>query len=97
METINEKTTYAGYDCLILGNRHLKTWVTVSCGPRIIGLSFKGGDNILAVLPEARYETPSGKEYRFRGGHRLWHAPEHPEHTYVPDNDLVRVSQIDGG
>lgn len=97
METRTEQAIYAGYDCLILGNGHLKTWVTVSCGPRIIGLSFKGGENMLAELPNAVYETPSGKEYRFRGGHRLWHAPEHPERTYVPDDEEVRVSQIEGG
>jgi len=51
----------------------------------------------MAVLPEAMYETPSGEEYRFRGGHRLWHAPEHPERTYVSDDEPVLVSLIDGG
>jgi hypothetical protein len=32
-----------------------------------------------------------GDEWRVYGGHRFWHAPEHPQRTYYPDNDLVAV------
>lgn len=92
-----ETTNYAGYECIRLENEALTLWITASAGPRIIGLSHYGSDNLLAVLPDAKHTTPSGKEYSFRGGHRLWHAPENSERTYVPDDEPVSINWIDGG
>jgi hypothetical protein len=55
-------------------------------GPRIIGLRRAGGDEVLASLgPEAVIEHPGGI-FRFRGGHRLWAAPEIAASTYAPDD-----------
>ena len=36
-------------------------------------------------------EHPGGT-YRFRGGHRLWAAPEVPEITYAPDDDECELT-----
>lgn len=90
-------TSFAAYDCIQLENAALALWLTVSAGPRIIGLSLQGGDNLLAVLPEAATTTPSGRHYPFRGGHRLWHAPEHAERTYAPEDAPVSAALVERG
>ena len=88
-------THFAGFDCLQLSNGALTLWLTTGVGPRIIGLAPAGGENLLAVLPESNaYVTPAGRTYTFRGGHRLWHAPEHPERTYVPDDAPLTVTPM---
>lgn len=92
MITITE-STFADYRCLQLSNAALSVWVTTDVGPRIIGLAAQGGDNLLAVAPNASYTTPSGARYAFRGGHRLWHAPEDAERSYVPDDAPLHVAQ----
>lgn len=92
-----EITRYEGYECVRLGNQALSLWVTVSVGPRIIGLHVGDGANLLAVLPDAVTATPAGQIYALRGGHRLWHAPEDAERTYVPDDRPVAVKAVDGG
>jgi hypothetical protein len=37
-----------------------------------------------------------GDRWRNYGGHRLWHAPEHPTRTYYPDNTPITVEQTGG-
>lgn len=91
------KTQFEGFDCVKLENEHVSLWITKSLGPRIIGLSAFGGKNMLAVLPNAKYEFPGQEDYYFRGGHRLWYSPEQPETTYIQDNSPVRVEEIDDG
>lgn len=95
MKQTNER--YANYDCVKLENDSLTLWVTQGVGPRIIGLQVAGGDNLLAVHPQVVSNTPSGSVYQFRGGHRLWHAPEDPERTYVPDDTAVTITPIPNG
>lgn len=90
-------TEFEGYDCIKLDNGHLALWVTRSLGPRVIGLSFLGGENILAVLPDAKYEYPGQNDYYFRGGHRLTYAPEKPETTYIADNQSLDIEEIENG
>lgn len=91
------ETSFEGYDCIRLSNSLLSLWVTRAVGPRVIGLSVAEGSNLFAVVPEAFITTPAGVRYQLRGGHRLWHAPEDPERTYVPDDDPLRVSEVPGG
>ena len=91
MEMDNILTTFAGYECVRVNSGALSLWITTSIGPRIIGLTIGHSQNLLAVVPEATTVTPSGKRYHFRGGHRLWHGPEDPEKTYVPDDGPVKV------
>ena len=40
--------------------------------------------------------TPYG-DFFFRGGHRLWHAPETLPRTYIPDNDGVSIEELSDG
>jgi len=88
---------FAGYECVKLQNNALDLWVTQSVGPRIIGLALTDGANLLAELPDETVACPGGKTFRFRGGHRLWCAPEDPTRTYLPDDDPVAiVEQADG-
>ena len=39
--------------------------------------------------------TPYG-DYYFRGGHRIWHAPEAMPRTYIPDGELQITELPDG-
>jgi hypothetical protein len=63
---------------------------------RIVRLSLKGGKNIFAEMRKVPVPTPYGDFY-FRGGHRLWHAPENMPRTYIPDNDGATISDIPSG
>jgi len=65
----------------------------LDAGPRIVRLYYKGtNENLLAEVPERYHETVFGKYY-FRGGHRLWHAPEDILRTYIPDNDPITITK----
>ena len=79
-----------------LENNFLRLEYLTTAGPRIVRLSLKGRQNLLAELPEASLETPLGT-YHFRGGHRLWCAPESLPGTYSPDNAGVKVEEYPGG
>jgi hypothetical protein len=63
---------------------------------RIIGLTPAGKTNMLVDLSNLpAISTPYG-DFHFRGGHRLWHAPEAMPRTYIPDTP-VTVTQIPEG
>ena len=64
--------------------------------PRIVRLIPKGKDNLFADLGKSALPTPYGDFY-FRGGHRLWHAPEEFPRTYIPDNEGSVVEPIENG
>src|ERR1051326_7349620 len=60
---------------------------------RIISLTPAGKSNLFADLSELPpIATPYG-DYYFRGGHRLWHAPEAMPRTYIPDDKLTITEQ----
>lgn len=88
---------YAEHECVKLENSSVALWVTQEAGPRVIGLQLPGGGNLMAVIPGVASTTPSGNVYQFRGGHRLWHAPEDPERTYLPDDAPVAITSIPNG
>jgi len=88
-KTVCEKIEYAGWkNCVRLSNGHIELVATTDVGPRIIRFGYEGGPNLLAEFPE-HAGLQGGDKWRIYGGHRLWHAPEHPSRTYVPDNDPV--------
>jgi hypothetical protein len=91
-----EATSFAGYECVRLGDGAGAVIVTTSVGPRILGL-FGSGDNMLAVLPRATIDRPDGEPLRLLGGHRLWAAPEVPRITYEPDDRPCTVTEVDDG
>lgn len=85
MATIHREITVAGHRCLALIGGGLTVAMTLDAGPRILALHVGERPNLLAVHDGVNV-TPSGKRYHTRGGHRLWHAPEDRERTYVPDD-----------
>ena len=98
MSIVATPVTFSGQPALRISNEALTLWLTTAVGPRILGLAASGGENLFAVLPPSNaYRTPAGRTYTFRGGHRLWHAPEHPERTYVPDDAPLAISATADG
>jgi len=63
---------------------------------RITGLTPAGKTNLLADMSDAPpIFTPYG-DFRFIGGHRLWHSPEAMPRTYIPDSP-VKVTETNNG
>src|SRR5512133_276579 len=63
---------------------------------RIIGLTPTGKTNLLVDISDSPpLPTPYG-DFHFRGGHRLWHAPEAMPRTYIPDPP-VTITQLPDG
>jgi hypothetical protein len=63
---------------------------------RIVGLTPAGKPNLLADLRHvAPIGTPYG-DFSFRGGHRLWHAPEAIPRSYIPDHGVSIHDLPDG-
>lgn len=90
------KTDYRGGEALVLSTKALELTVTTAVGPRIVSLRPLAGKgrNIFLQFPpeEQRYNG-----YYLRGGHRLWHSPEHIVRTYQPDDLPLAVKQLPKG
>jgi hypothetical protein len=70
--------------------------VATEYGPRLSGLALAGGADLFVRLDDAvAIDIGDGRSYRFRGGHRLWVAPESPDVTYAPDDHHCEVSTGD--
>ena len=76
---------FQGLPTRILGNGLISLEFLTGAGPRIVRFSAFGKENLFAGIPTS-VGTPYG-EFFFRGGHRLWHAPEALPRTYIPDDD----------
>src|SRR4029078_6981257 len=59
-------------------------------GPRIVHYGFCGDANLLADVPHLSTPTPWG-DWKPRGGHRLWVAPEQMPGSYAPDAAPVAI------
>lgn len=88
---------FLGQECVSLENETLKLLVTQFVGPRILSLRFAGGENIMAELQDLAMDCPGNGTFHFYGGHRLWHAPEEPSRTYLPDDLPVDISTFQNG
>jgi hypothetical protein len=88
-------SNFQGLPTRILNNGLISLEVLAEAGPRIVRLSAFGKDNLFADIPTA-VSTPQGNFF-FRGGHRLWHAPESLPRTYIPDNDSVSIEELTDG
>ncbi len=86
---------FNGWPTRILENKFLRLEFLAE-SPRIVRFSPFGAANLFANLGNESIETPYGPFY-FRGGHRLWHAPEAMPRTYIPDNEGAVISEIPGG
>ena len=63
---------------------------------RIMRLTPAGKTNLLADISDASpVPTPYG-DFRFLGGHRLWHSPEAMPRTYIPDTPVTVTELSDG-
>jgi hypothetical protein len=63
---------------------------------RIVGLIPAGKTNLLADISDASPVSTSYGNFRFLGGHRLWHSPEAMPRTYIPDTP-VTITEFPGG
>jgi hypothetical protein len=90
------KTEYRDGAALRLASRAFQLTVTTSVGPRIVDLRSKRGSagNLLLEMPP---DEPRSHGYLLRGGHRLWHSPEHIVRTYQPDDAPLKVRALTGG
>ena len=91
-----ETVSFEGHDCVRLEDGEVAVLVTISTGPRILGLLVEGV-NLFAVLPDALLVGPEGERFRFLGGHRLWVAPEIPSVTYRSDDRPCSVTEVEDG
>lgn len=90
-------TIFENINCIQLENEHLSIWVTREIGPRILGLTLRKGENLLAVLPDAVISVEGAEDYSLRGGHRLWYGPENPLTAYIADDQPVEIVSIGNG
>lgn len=76
-----------------LGPYHLG--IATEFGPRIMSLRLGDGPELLARLGAEASLVHDGGTYHFRGGHRLWVAPELAAVTYAPDDHECEVARED--
>jgi len=90
------KIDYRGAEALRFATRALELVVTTGVGPRIVSLRSLAGKagNLFFQFPadEKRYHG-----YYLRGGHRLWHSPEHIVRSYQPDDEPLTVKPLPQG
>ena len=86
---------FHGEPTQILENQYLKLEYLVNSA-RIVRFSPQGKKNMFAELKKLPVQTPYGDFY-FRGGHRLWHAPENMPRTYIPDNEGALINELPNG
>jgi hypothetical protein len=88
---------FYGLNTATISNGFLTLEYLLDAGPRLVRLFYKENkENIFAEIPDRSHTTDCGT-YFFRGGHRLWHAPEDILRTYIPDNDPVSVAHSPAG
>jgi hypothetical protein len=86
-----EKAEYAGWpNCYRISNDSVQLIVTSDVGPRVLHYGFVGGQNLFKEFPE-QLGRSGEDEFRARGGHRLWKAPEDFATTWIADNHPVEV------
>ena len=88
-EVTMQNVEYKGWKNNIkLSNGEVDLIATLEVGPRIIFFGPPGGDNVFKNYDEMMGKSGE-KDWKIRGGHRLWVAPENMDITYCPDNGPV--------
>lgn len=88
-----EPANYRGWpNTLRLSNGKTELLVTTDVGPRIISYQTEGRGNIFHLF-EDQVGTSGEEEWRSRGGHRFWLAPEDWILSYHVDNRPVQWKQ----
>jgi hypothetical protein len=86
-----QKVKYGGWaNNVRVTNGQVDLVVTQDVGPRVIRLGFVGRRNLFAEM-RAELGQRGEKQWRIRGGHRLWAAPEAQPDTYELDNSPVTI------
>lgn len=78
-----------------LTNGLVELRVVTDVGPRIISFRTLDGTDFF-YSRDRELGTQGEAEWTFRGGWRLWIAPEVTETTYVPDNSACTAEIVDG-
>jgi len=92
-----QRGDYHGWpDTYTLSNGRVELAITTAIGPRIVDFRLTGGDNVFYLRPAELGKTGEA-EWVFRGGWRLWVAPEEKETTYEPDNQRCTVEELKNG
>jgi hypothetical protein len=91
-----EIVEYKGYKRnLRVAGKGIEIIATLEVGPRVMHLGVPGGQNLLTVIDS--HMGKSGEDtYQFRGGHRLWTAPEGPP-CYAIDNAALEAVDLPNG
>jgi hypothetical protein len=93
----HSKTDYRGGEAVVLSTSAFELAVTTEVGPRVVSFQSRAGKkagNIFLQFPE---NEPRYHGYYLRGGHRLWHSPEHIVRTYQPDDEPLAIKPLKNG
>lgn len=93
--TIARETYHGWADTYRIASGAVEARVVTAVGPRVIAFGVPGGANLFHVR-RAELGGQGEAEWMFRGGWRLWVAPETRATTYVPDNTACAVEVLDG-
>ena len=92
-----QEVVYNGWNCIRLANSEVELIVTRDIGPRVIRFGFIGGPNVFGEIP-ADQGGKNEAEWKNRGGHRCWIAPESMPWSYELDNvPYAEAAAISGG
>ena len=84
-----ELIAHAGWNRnLYLANDHAEVIVTLDVGPRILSYKRPGAENVFKSYDD-QLGSSGESDWKIRGGHRFWIAPEDEVVTYHRDNQPV--------
>jgi hypothetical protein len=93
----HSKTDYRGGEAVLLSTPAIELAVTTDVGPRVVSLRSAAGKKAGNLMLEFPADEKPYHGYMLRGGHRLWHSPEHIVRTYQPDNSPLAVKPLKNG
>lgn len=96
MSTIQHGDYHGWPDTYTLKNGRVELSITTAIGPRIVDFRLTGGENVF-YLRDAELGKTGEPQWVFRGGWRLWVAPEQKETTYEPDNQRCTIEELKNG
>lgn len=89
-----KRVEYRGWpNNVLLSNGDVELIATLDVGPRVIAYRLPGGTNVLKNYDDMMGGTGE-TEWKIRGGHRFWLAPEDITRTYFPDNRPVHAEPL---
>jgi hypothetical protein len=84
-----DQVSFGGWEHnLRLSNAHAELIITLDVGPRVISYRRGTGTNVFKIF-EDQLGGSGEAEWKSRGGHRFWLAPEDAVLSYLPDNAAV--------